>query len=252
MGDQCVRIEARIAAHRANEFFSTYLGVRLVPADRAGFRLSREWFEALLYFERLLRLIEPVDGDVVECGVAGGTSLSILASLIEASSRDRHVWGFDSWEGLPEPRSEDLAASRSIAKSGMFAWSSPVRVLGRLRANGFDDAEIERRVTLVKGRFGDTLPGFSGRIALLHIDADLYLSYRDCLENLWPRLEESGIVAFDEYEQPDVWPGARKAADEFLTELGSDAADLRRDETSGKYFAVKRKKAGRSRSARAC
>ena len=53
-------------------------------------------------------------------------------------------------------------------------------------------------------------------IALLHLDVDLYKSYKDCLDYLYPLVAKGGIVAFDEYQSTSKYSGCKKAVDEFL------------------------------------
>ena len=109
-----------------------------------------------------------------------------------------------------------------------------------LRAVGLDDEFLDDNVALVKGWFSDTLPNYDGaNIALLHIDADLYDSYKSVLDNLWAKVAVGGIVVFDEYHS-DGWPGARKAVDEFFdTRPGS--MELYYSTVSGRNYVVKLK-----------
>lgn len=210
---------------------------RLVAIARSGTAclvIGDEWVRRFLWFDRLLAEVAPVDGDVAECGVASGGSLAMLASLLRARGEERHLFGFDTWEGLPEPGAEDLGAGSAAAR-GLFRDASVGSVRRTLRAHGFDDGDVNRRVTLVRGRFADTLPRFDGRLALVHIDADLYESYRDALTGLWPSLAPGGVVAFDEYGTGALWPGAQRAVDEFVAELPEGAAELRQDERVGKW-----------------
>jgi predicted O-methyltransferase YrrM len=122
----------------------------------------------------------------------------------------------------------------------MFSHSTTMRVRDALLAYGLTDDEIRRQITLVPGLFAETLPRYDQPIALLHVDADLYESYLDCLQNLWPRVEVGGVVTFDEYGEPETWPGARRAVDEFFTTHATEATELRRDEISGKWWVMKR------------
>src|SRR5438477_11345460 len=49
-------------------------------------------------------LRERIPGDFVECGVwRGGASFLMAEMLRRAAARDRRVWMFDSFEGLPHP-----------------------------------------------------------------------------------------------------------------------------------------------------
>ncbi|MBA7716158.1 hypothetical protein ES703_125223 [subsurface metagenome] len=219
-----------------NRLLVSSFGVRVVSTQRLG----KGWVDRLLYFQRLFNLLESIEGDVVECGVASGYTLSMLASLVRSSGTDRHIWGFDSWEGLPEPSKEDLTSAKSLARKGLLGDSSVELVLENLTWCGFDDSEIKNRITLVKGLFSDTLPKYRGsKIALLHIDVDLYESYKDALRFLWPKVSDGGIIAFDEYQAPDTWPGAKPAADEFFNQLAPGSVRLHKDALFDRYYAVK-------------
>jgi O-methyltransferase len=200
--------------------------------------LNREWFAKVVHFYRLVEKIAAVDGDVVECGVADGSSLAALTILVSIHGQIRQVWGFDSWAGLPAPSGADLGDA-SIAVGGMFSHASTIRVRDELLAYGLTDQEITQTVRLVPGLFSETLPPHKGRIALLHVDVDLYQSYLDCLTHLWPQVQAGGIVAFDEYEETDSWPGARRAVDEFFASRSAEVTDLRHDESSGKWWVMK-------------
>ena len=99
---------------------------------------------------------------------------------------------------------------------------------------------MKNNITLVKGLFSETLPKYSGpHIALLHIDADLYDSYKDALRYLWPKVSIGGIAAFDEYQMCEEWPGARQAVDEFFGQLAPGRARLCHDVLYDRYYAVK-------------
>jgi len=221
-----------------NRLLISKLGLRVTFARRG--ELYKEWFDKLLYFYRLFQLLEDVEGDVVECGVASGRSLAIITSLLRSSRISRHIWGFDNWSGLPEPSKEDLGSTGSLATKGKFVASSKEMVTATLKWHGFEDSEIESGITLVKGPFCDTLPKFRGtHIALLHVDADLYESYRDSLRCLWTKVSVGGIATFDEYQAPVQWPGARKAVDEFFGNLPQGSARLCQDTLYPRYYAVK-------------
>src|SRR5690606_22475959 len=96
-----------------------------------------------------------VPGLVLEFGVAGGKSINFIASLV---GQDQKVFGFDSFEGLPE-------AWTSSYRQGHFAQALP---------------EVAANVELVVGWFDKTLPDFlaehPGDISYLHVDCDLYSS----------------------------------------------------------------------------
>ncbi len=69
----------------------------------------------------------------------------------------------------------------------------------------------------LKGWFDTTLPRYDGRIALLHLDCDLYESYKVRLDILYDKVQPGGAIMFDEYKDTR-WPGATKAIDAFFAD----------------------------------
>ena len=49
------------------------------------------------------------------------------------------------------------------------------------------------------------------------IDCDLYKSYQDSLNFIWPKLSEGGFIHLDEYYSLK-YPGARRATLEFISD----------------------------------
>ena len=39
---------------------------------------------------------------------------------------------------------------------------------------------------------------------------------KDCLEHFYPLVVKGGIIAFDEYQSKDAYPGCKKAVDEYF------------------------------------
>ena len=145
-------------------------------------------------------------GVFMECGVArGGTAL--LLGLI-AAKRQRDLWLFDTFEGLPPPTENDPDYDRAVLDTGTCRGElSEVQAL--LTEYGVWD-----RTRAVKGLFQNTLPETSiPSIAFLHLDGDWYDSTMTCLTHLWPHVSSGGIVQFDDY---GAWQGCRKAVDEFF------------------------------------
>ncbi len=190
-----------------------------------------------LYFERFLQHIRDVEGDIVECGVGCGDSFVMLSILAKREGVGRRVWGFDSFEGFPQPTAED----QSPRNPQRAEWKSDLdAVVQKLRLAGLDEHFVNRQGTLVPGFFETSLELFRGKqIALLHLDCDLYRSYQVCLETLYPFVPPNGIVAFDEYVntgQLRSFPGAQRAIDEYL---GEQRDLIVSDRDTGQYYLVK-------------
>jgi predicted O-methyltransferase YrrM len=127
--------------------------------------------------------VAPVSGMALEFGVYTGTTLKIIAT----ARQGERVYGFDSFEGLPEHWRAGFAA-------GTFATETVPDVPG---------------AELVPGWFDDVLPGFMenhpGPVDFLHVDADLYSSAATVLNLVGPRLREGSVVVFDEFFNYPGW-----------------------------------------------
>jgi hypothetical protein len=122
-------------------------------------------------------------GEVLEFGVWQATSLNWLAENIH----HRTIFGFDSFEGLPERwvRSHD---GKRFTEKGDFAISKL--------------PEVKDNVKLIKGWFSETIPtwkeSYKNNISLMHIDCDLYSSALTILESLNNRIIPGTIIIMDE------------------------------------------------------
>lgn len=188
-----------------------------------------------LYYRRLVQRVDGVAGDFVECGVCSGISFGVFALCFREERQYRRMRGFDSFRGFPEPSRYDTGpkAVRGGCAAGIEEARTTIGTfLGKSR--------IDDDVTLIEGFFESTLPEYrGGPIALLHLDVDLYESYRCALRHLYPKVAPGGVIAFDEYDGGKdelKWPGARKAIDEFLADSG---LTLERDEATSKVFCVR-------------
>lgn len=139
-------------------------------------------------------------GLVCEFGVAAGKSINYLAQKLP----DKKIFGFDSFEGLPETWRDGHPAGRFKVKTM---------------------PQVAPNVTLIKGWFDETLPTFlnqhSDPIALLHIDCDLYSSTKTIFSLTKSRLQSGSIIVFDEFFNYPGWKnGEYRAFYEFIEESG--------------------------------
>ncbi len=160
--------------------------------------------------ENLLRLAlesesHNVPGAIVECGVLDGGTAALMAQATSGSGRDVHL--FDSWQGLPTTTEKDGEAAAVWTGEDIGSPNRVISIMKRL------DVDL-KRLRLHKGWFHETFPNVEiPKIALLHIDADLYESVKICLEKWVPSLAPGGYVQIDDYA---AFVGCRRAVDEFL------------------------------------
>ncbi|WP_338661175.1 class I SAM-dependent methyltransferase [Pararoseomonas sp. SCSIO 73927] len=136
-------------------------------------------------------------GLVLEFGVFSGRSINHIAELFPGP-----VYGFDSFEGLPE--------NWGRFRKGHFATALPA---------------VAENVELVVGWFNETLPGFlrehPGDIRLLHVDCDLYSSTRTIFDECRDRIRAGTVIVFDEYFNYPGWRDHEfRAFQEFVAEAG--------------------------------
>lgn len=163
-------------------------------------------------------LVYDVPGDFVECGVwRGGASFLMADCLRQAGVRDRKVWLFDSFQGLPDPHEIDGRAARQHAEDPDSPWyfDNCAAALEDVRLAAHE-LGLEDYVEIVEGWFEDTLPASRARIgdiAILRIDCDWHASITCSLDNLYDNVSPNGFVVFDDYFTFD---GAAIAVHEFL------------------------------------
>jgi Macrocin-O-methyltransferase (TylF) len=156
---------------------------------------------------------------IAECGVyRGSTLLGMAHRLCVRDLRDVKLIGFDSFEGFPEPTTEDALPDgtyHSQTKRGICNDTRFGELAARIRLLGYS-----HNVRLIKGYFKDTLYQFEDiSFSLVHLDCDLYESYMTCLRFFYPRILPGAHIVFDEYEPAaSVYPGAQKAINSFLTD----------------------------------
>jgi hypothetical protein len=117
-----------------------------------------------------------IEGLILEFGVFSGRTLNHIAGLAAQT-----VYGFDSFEGLPEDWRADFPR-------GSFRGAIPT---------------VAQNAELVVGYFDKTLPDFlrlhEGPISFLHIDCDIYSSTRTIFDECSDRLLPGAVIVFDEF-----------------------------------------------------
>jgi hypothetical protein len=141
--------------------------------------------------------VNGITGDYVEFGSEGANSIRLAYEVASLTPVNRHLWAFDSFDGLPETadqRDDHPAFTRGYDQGGIEAFHA------RCAQHGIP----REAYTAVQGFFAETLPplgsdGPPNDIALAYVDCNLYSSTVSTLEFLSPRLKHGMIVAFDDY-----------------------------------------------------
>ncbi len=171
----------------------------------------------LAHYE-LYKKIASLPGAIVECGVFKGNSFIQFATfrnLIE-TPHSRRIIGFDTFGKVPptEFKDDKKYLQRFISTAGTEALSTEA-------LEHILDAKKITNTELVAGDVVKTVPQYLRdnphlKIALLHIDTDIYEPAKTILETLYNRVVRGGIIAFDDY---GTFPGETKAADDFFAKM---------------------------------
>ncbi len=150
-----------------------------------------------------------VPGDFVECGSYKGGSAAVLRA---AMAQGRHLWIYDSFQGLPPPTEEDGEQAKQHIGDCVGTQDDVARIL---HATGASPAQY----TMVKGWYQDTLKGnqLPQQVALLHCDADWYDSVLLVLETFYDRVMPGGAIILDDF---GYWEGCRVAFYDFCNRRG--------------------------------
>lgn len=178
----------------------------------------RQHLKRFLAMYEIFKLILPVKGSIVECGVFRGFSVMAwakLSSILEPENLTRRIYGFDSFDGFPSVSGQDRAGA-GCAKRGDLQAASYEELLELIRVYDQDRflGHIPK-VELIRGDATKTIPDFLQQnshalISLLFLDFDLYEPTKAALEQFVPRMPKGSILAFDELDNP-IWPGETMA-----------------------------------------
>ena len=139
---------------------------------------------------------------LLEFGVYNGHTINYISKKTNLT-----VYGFDSFEGLPE----------SWDRKDMTFIKGAFSTNGQL-------PKVNNNVTLIKGWFNETLQKFIDKnnkpIKFIHIDCDIYSSTKTIFDTLLYKIGNDCIIVFDElvnYEGFDR-DGELRAFYEFIKE----------------------------------
>ena len=194
--------------------------------------VRRQKLKRFLSLYELFKLVLPVKGSIIECGVFKGfgvMSWAKLSAMLEPENLTRRIYGFDTFAGFPSYSDKDLNQLANPERGALYADSydeltALIEEYDRDRFLGHVD-----KVHLIKGDLVETIPAFIKEhqhllVSLLFLDVDLYEPTKAALEHFLPRMPKGAVVAFDELDNPQ-WPGETLA---LLDSIGAGKLALER------------------------
>jgi hypothetical protein len=194
--------------------------------------VRRQKLKRFLALYELFKLVLPVKGSIIECGVFKGFGLmswAKLSAMLEPENLTRRVYGFDTFAGFPSFSDKDHNTTAMPERGALYADSYDelkelIQEYDRDRFLGHVD-----KVHLVRGDLLTTIPQFIEAhphllVSLLFLDVDLYEPTKLAIEHFLPRMPKGAIIAFDELDNPQ-WPGETLA---LLDSVGANRLRLQR------------------------
>lgn len=168
----------------------------------------------IAHYELYKRIVN-LPGAVVECGLFQGNSFYRFAHFrdILESKTSRKLIGFDIFGSFPKTKFEKdkkyLDKFISDAGENSISLNEIEKVMQYKKIENYE---------FIKGDINKTVPQYCKdnthlKIALLHIDTDVYEPAVTILENMYNRVVKGGIIMFDDY---GTFPGETKAVDDFF------------------------------------
>ena len=172
-------------------------------------KASPERISKFMSHYEIFNKIKNLKGDIVECGVFRGASLSRFMSFDKILKTNKRFYAFDAFGKFPDSGiKEDKAFSIKHNKLGYGIKKKDLNFL--LKKRNF------KNFTLIEGDILKTLNLFLRRkkkICLLHLDLDVYEATKYVLNNLFPLIVKNGIILIDDYYHI---PNTTKAINEFI------------------------------------
>ena len=167
----------------------------------------------LAHYE-LYKSITHLPGSIVECGVFKGASLLRFCTFREVleSPFSRKIIGFDIFGKFPNVSDEQDNEFITFFEEHAGDGISVEQLYEVLAHKQFNNVE------LVKGDVCETIDTYlvdqpELKIALLHIDVDVYKPTLCILEKLYDRVVKGGLIVLDDYA---TVAGETRAVDEFI------------------------------------
>jgi hypothetical protein len=170
----------------------------------------------LVHYE-LYKITHDIPGQIIECGVFKGASLSRFATFRDlfGNPLSKKIIGFDVFSEFPETKfSQDVEGRKKFIDTAGEKGISKQQLIEVLKHKG-----IDKLIELVEGDITKTLPAYVDshpdlKISLLNLDTDIYEPAVTILECLYPRISKGGVLIVDDY---GVFPGETKAVNDYFT-----------------------------------
>jgi O-methyltransferase len=142
-------------------------------------------------WDSLDNVIANIEGDILEVGVWRGGTGGIMAKKLSMLDPSRTLYLADTFEGVVKATKND---SKYI---GGEHSDTSLNLVNELLTNKLG----LKNYKILKGIFPDDTGSEieNHKIAMAHVDVDVYQSTKEIVEWIWPRLSIGGVIFYDDY-----------------------------------------------------
>ena len=159
-------------------------------------------YEAFMIYS-IVKTQTELNGDLAEVGVYQGGS----AKLICEAKKEKNLYLFDTFTGLPEVSSDDTHFGEKYWSKNEFNNTSVESVKKLL--NKYENVHI------IEGNFPESGKEIiEKQFCFVHLDVDLYKSTIESLKFFFPKMVQGGVILIHDFHSD----GIQKAFREFKTE----------------------------------
>jgi hypothetical protein len=215
------------------KYFSESIGSNVEKLENFCKYVPRQRLTNFISKYEIFKMVIPVQGSIIECGVLFGGSLftwAQLSAILEPVNHQRKIIGFDTFEGFSSLSKEDEKGKSDFLKNGELSIDSYSDILKGIKVYDMNRnlSHIEK-IIIVKGDITNSAPKFVKEnphlvVSLLYLDVDIFRPTVTALKHFLPRMPKGAVIVFDELNSEN-WPGETIAV---IQEVGLNNLRIKR------------------------
>ena len=167
-------------------------------------------YEAFMIYS-IVKTQTSLEGDLAEVGVYQGGSAKLICEI----KKDKKLYLFDTFTGLPDVSNDDTHFGQKHWYDNEFSNTSVESIKNLLKKYS--------NVHIIKGKFPESGKEIINKnFCFVHLDVDLYKSTIDSLRFFFPKMISGGIILIHDYHSD----GIQKAFNEFRSENQINVIEL--------------------------
>lgn len=218
-----------LARNALEDYFNQSSGSSTEKLENFAKYVPRQNLARFLARYEIFKMIQGVQGSIVECGVLFGgglMSFAKLSTILEPYNFQRRIFGFDTFAGFPSIEANDLAGKSERKSAHLKEHGFAAEYAYEDIRRAIEIYDMSRylnhfpKVQLFRGDFAVSVREFLDDyphvvISCLYLDFDIYRPTKIALDHLLPRMPKGSVLVFDELNE-EAFPGESIAVMEAI------------------------------------